>query len=91
MVVLDSDHTDQNVIQEMETYGPLVTPGYYMVVCDSNLGGNPIHNAVVKGPGPMKAIMRFMASNTDFEMDMARSEKFYMTFFPNGWLKKKVK
>lgn len=88
MVVLDSDHTDQNVLTEMESYGPLVSGGCYMVVCDTNLGGNPIHNMSVKGPGPMKAIEKYFEKHSDFEVDLNR-EKFYMTFFPNGWLRKK--
>jgi cephalosporin hydroxylase len=87
MVVLDSDHSTENVLSEMRLYGPLVTPGCYMVVCDSNLGGNPIENLEI-GSGPMKAIRIFMKENDKFGIDTER-EKFYFTFFPSGWLRKK--
>ena len=35
MVSLDSDHTPDHVLKEMELYGPLVTPGCWMVVQDT--------------------------------------------------------
>lgn len=88
MVMLDSDHTDKNVLAEMEAYGQMVSSGCYMVVCDTNLGGNPVHNNSVKGPGPMKAVEKYFEKHHDFEIDQTK-EKFYMTFFPNGWLRKK--
>ena len=90
MVILDSDHSAENVLKEMTTFGPLVTPGCYMVVCDTNLGGNPIQNGAVPGPGPMGGLQQFLDKDKGrtFEIDKGR-EKFYMTFFPNGWLRKK--
>lgn len=89
MVVLDSDHTTENVMNEMRIYAPIVTPKCYMVVMDSNLGGNPIHIPEI-GPGPMTAVEQFMNGNEEFEIDRKR-EKFYFTFCPSGWLRKKEK
>ena len=37
MAILDSDHSTENVLKEMQIYSTLVTPGCYMVVMDSNL------------------------------------------------------
>ena len=88
MVILDSDHSMENVLAEMRVYGPIVTSGCYMVVNDTNLGGHPVESKYVPGPGPMGAVMEFMKENRDFEIDKSR-EKFLMTFFPNGWLKRK--
>jgi cephalosporin hydroxylase len=87
MVVLDSDHTTENVSNEMRIYAPMVTPGCYMVVMDSNLGGHPIDIPEI-GPGPMLAIEQFMKTHDEFEIDRSK-EKFYFTFAPSGWLKKK--
>jgi cephalosporin hydroxylase len=42
------------------------------------------------GPGPMTAIEQFMKGNSEFEIDKAR-EKFYFTFCPSGWLRRKEK
>jgi cephalosporin hydroxylase len=89
MVVLDSDHSTENVLSELRIYAPIVTLGCYLVVMDSNLGGNPIHIPEI-GPGPMTAIEQFMKGNSEFEIDKSR-EKFYFTFCPNGWLRKKEK
>ena len=88
MVVLDSDHRTENVLKEMQIYSTIVTPGCYMVVMDSNLGGNPINLPEI-GPGPMKAIEAFLKLDDRFEIDITK-EKFYFTFCPNGWLRRKV-
>ncbi|MEK6824002.1 MAG: CmcI family methyltransferase [Nanoarchaeota archaeon] len=39
------------------------------------------------GPGPMEAINEFFKKNKDFIVDKTK-EKLYMTFNPNGYLKK---
>jgi cephalosporin hydroxylase len=85
MVVLDSDHTDAHVTQELEAYGPLVTPGCYMVVEDTCLNGNPVLRRF--GPGPAEAVRRFLETDNSFEVDRGR-EKFKMTFNPGGYLRR---
>ena len=87
MVILDSDHSKENVLAEMNAYGPMVTRGCYMIVEDTNIGGNPIQVSEYPGPGPMAAVMEYMAKHKDFAIDKSR-EKFLLTFYPNGWLKK---
>jgi len=85
MVVLDSDHTKNHVLAELETYAPLVTQGGYLVVEAASVNGNtvlPDH-----GPGPMEAVEEFLAKNDNFFAD-ASKEKFYLTFNPKGYLKK---
>ncbi len=88
MVFLDSDHNTENVIEEMRLFSPFVTSDQYMIVCDSNVGGNPIHNPFVSSLGPMEAIRIFMGENDQFEIDRER-EKFFFTFCPSGFLRKK--
>ncbi len=89
MVFLDSDHSTENVLEEMRSFAPFVTPGQYMVVCDSNIGGNPVQNGYVQGPGPMAAIEQFMKENNEFEVDR-NCERFYFTFHPSGFLRRRV-
>lgn len=85
MVVLDSDHSMKHVLSELKTYSEFVTPGCYLIVEDSNVNGYPVIPQF--GPGPMEAIKSFISGNANFEIDFGK-EKFYMTFNPNGFLKK---
>src|SRR5829696_3632865 len=64
---------------------PLVTPGSYLVVEDTNVNGHPVYEAF--GPGPMEAVQDFLKERDDFEVDRSR-EKFLFTFNPGGWLRK---
>jgi cephalosporin hydroxylase len=84
MVILDSDHTEPHVRRELELYSPLVTPGSYLVVEDTNVNGHPVFPDF--GPGPMEAVVDFLASTDDFEVD-PDMERHLMSFNPNGWLR----
>lgn len=83
MVILDSDHRAPHVLAEMRLYGPLVSPGNYMIVEDTNLNGHPVARGY--GPGPMEAVEEFLVEDDSFVVDHDR-ERFYLTFNPNGYL-----
>ena len=85
MVVLDSDHSQAHVARELELYSPLVTPGCYLVVEDTDVNGHPVNFS--HGPGPMEALNEFLPAHPEFVADSSR-EKFMVTFFPRGWLKR---
>lgn len=85
MVILDSDHSKEHVIKEMEMLNKYVTKNSYMIVEDSDVNGFPVRPDF--GPGPMEAIQEYMAKYDDFIMIKAR-EKFFMTQNPCGFLKK---
>src|SRR5215203_3701979 len=86
LVILDSGHARKHVLAELRAYAPLVTPGSYLVVEDTNLNGHPVYEAF--GPGPMEAVQDFLKERDDFEVDRSR-EKFLFTFNPGGWLRKR--
>lgn len=85
LVVLDSDHRRDHVLAELRAYAPLVTPGSYLVVEDTNVNGHPVYEH--HGPGPMEAVEDFLKETDRFAVDRTR-EKFLLTFNPGGWLKK---
>jgi cephalosporin hydroxylase len=85
LVTLDSLHTREHVLKEMETYSKLVTPGSYLVVQDTSINGNPVYTGF--GPGPHEAVQEFLRTHDNFVVDRSR-EKFLLTFYPGGWLKR---
>jgi len=85
MVVLDSDHSMQNVLDELTAYSPFVTPGDYLVVEDTNVNGHPVLPR--HGPGPFEAVRRFLSEHREFQSD-AIGEKFLLTQNPGGWLRR---
>ena len=87
IVILDSDHTMDHVLKEMEIYGEIVTPDSYMIVEDTCANGHPV--LPEWGPGPMEAVEAFLQKDDRFTMDRSR-EKFMLTFNPSGYLKKKA-
>ncbi|MGH9675017.1 MAG: CmcI family methyltransferase [Bryobacteraceae bacterium] len=85
IVFLDSDHRAPHVAEEIRLYAPLVTPGSYLIVEDTQFNGHPVLPKF--GPGPREAVDGFLGSNRDLEPDRSR-EKFGMTFNPRGYLKR---
>ena len=83
MVILDSDHSREHVLRELELYAPLVSKGCYLVVEDTNVNGHPVVPGF--GPGPMEALNEFLSGSNDFEVDRSR-EKLMLTFNPCGYL-----
>jgi cephalosporin hydroxylase len=86
MVILDSDHSRDHVLDEMRIYADMVTPGQYMIVEDTNVNGHPALPEF--GPGPMEALDTYLKENHAFEIDAGR-EKLFMTFNPRGYLIKR--
>lgn len=85
LVTLDSLHTRDHVLKEMEIYSKIVTPGSYLVVQDTNINGNPVYPSF--GPGPHEAVQQFLQTHDNFVVDRSR-ENFLLTFYPGGWLKR---
>jgi cephalosporin hydroxylase len=85
MVLLDSDHSRDHVLEELRAYGPLVTEGCYLIVEDTNINGHPV--ARHWGAGPMEAIDAYLAEGAPFAVDRDR-EKFMLTFNPRGFLRR---
>ncbi len=84
LVIEDSSHSYENTLAVLQTYGPLVTLGSYLIIEDSNC-----HHGVDIGPcpGPYEAVEQFLRETDDFEVDRSR-ESFFITWNPRGYLKR---
>jgi len=78
MVVLDSDHHPYHVRCEIESYGPLVTPGCYMVVEDGIVRYLP-------SPGPLDAIELLLVGDPLWTRDWEVEDMYSVTMHPAGW------
>lgn len=86
MVVLDSNHHRDHVMDEMRRYSPLVTPSSYMIVEDTNINSwRPVDR---RRPGPLEAVHDYLAQDDSFEIDRSW-EKFFVTFNPSGFLRRR--
>ncbi len=85
MVVLDSDHSKEHVLDELRIYGEMVTEESYLIVEDTNVNGHPVFQ--LHGPGPWEAVEQFLRETDCFVADGER-EKFFVTFNPKGYLRK---
>ena len=86
LVILDSLHTKDHVLKEMELYGRLVSPGSYLIVEDTDINGHPVMPNY--GPGPHEAVVEYQKNHPgEFVIDKSR-EKMGFTCFPDGFLKR---
>lgn len=92
MVVLDSNHTHDHVLQELRLYAPFVTEGGYLVVFDTLVEDLPAHLAGDRpwGPGnnPKTAVHAFLAESPEFSIDASVQDKLLITAAPDGYLKR---
>lgn len=87
MVILDSDHTESHVAKELECYAPLVSSGSFILVQDGLIDLLPMMQSA--RPGPLPAIVKFLDTHSDFEVDTSRNERFLITHHPQGWLRRR--
>jgi cephalosporin hydroxylase len=91
MVVLDSFHTHEHVMNELRLYSPFVGKEFYLICCDTIVEDIPEqkHRQRPWGPGnnPKTAMRQFMKENGRFETDQNINNKLLMTCNPDGYLK----
>lgn len=92
LVVLDSNHTHDHVLRELELYAPLVTIGSYCVVFDTVVEDMPPGSFPDRpwgrGNNPKTAVHAFLEGDSRFEIDAAVHEKLLITVAPDGYLKR---
>ncbi len=91
LVCLDSLHTHDHVLNELELYSPLVTKGSYLVVFDTIVEDMPkgfySDRPWDKGNNPKTAVWEFLKTNNRFEIDKEIDSKLLITDNPDGYLK----
>jgi cephalosporin hydroxylase len=92
MVCLDSNHTHQHVLAELQAYAPLVSPGSYCVVFDTVVEHLPAETFRDRpwGPGnsPKSAVHEFLRMHPDFAVCETTEGKLLVTAAPGGYLQR---
>lgn len=91
LVILDSNHTHEHVLKELELYSPLVTKNSYLIVFDTVIEDMP-EDAFPNRPwgigdNPKTAVHEFLKNNQRFEIDKNIQHKLQITVAPDGYLK----
>ena len=91
LVILDSNHTHEHVLQELELYSPLVRAGSYIVVFDTVIEDMPAETFSERpwgvGDNPKTAVHEFLRRNDRFEVDRDLQGKLLITVAPDGYLR----
>lgn len=91
MVILDSNHTHEHVLQELKLYSPLVTPNSYLIVMDTVIEHMPENTYSNRDWGqrnnPQTAVHEFLKDNSRFIIDQSIQNKLLITVAPDGYLK----
>lgn len=92
LVCLDSNHTHDHVLKELELYAPLVTVGSYLVVFDTGIEDLPADACLDRpwGPGnnPKTAVREFLKTHDQFTVDKDIEAKILLTAAPDGYLRR---
>ncbi|MBX7190663.1 MAG: cephalosporin hydroxylase family protein [Sandaracinaceae bacterium] len=93
MVFLDSLHTHDHVLRELELYAPLVSVGSYLVLPDTFIeyfprGYYSANRPWDVGNNPMTALRAWLPQHPEFEIDHARMDKLMITEAFDGYLRR---
>jgi cephalosporin hydroxylase len=91
LIILDSNHTHEHVLRELQLYSPLVTKDSYLVVFDTVIEDMPEdffpNRPWGKGNNPKTAVWEFLKTSNRFEIDKEIENKLLITVAPDGYLK----
>lgn len=92
LVCLDSNHTHEHVLAELEAYAPMVSVGSYCVVFDTVIENLPSDVYADRpwdvGDNPMTAMRNFLEKDPGFVIDHDIDAKVQVSVAPNGYLRR---
>jgi cephalosporin hydroxylase len=97
LILLDSNHSQTHVQAELEAYAPLISKGFYIVVCDGimqEVVGAPRSEPDWKWNNPQSAVHEFLACHPEFVLSYPQWEfneglvDQPITYWPNAWLRR---
>lgn len=91
LVILDSFHTHEHVLNELRAYSDFVGKDQYLICGDTIVEYIPkqLHRERPWGPGnnPATAVKEFLSGNTRFEVDSNIDRRLLFSCNPGGYLK----
>ncbi len=92
IVFLDSNHTHDHVLKELQAYSSLVSQNSYLVVFDTGIEDMPKGSYPDrpwdKGDNPKTAVWEFLNTNNSFEIDKDIDNRLMFSVAPDGYLKR---
>ncbi|WP_442597266.1 cephalosporin hydroxylase family protein [Parapusillimonas sp. JC17] len=93
LVFLDSNHTHEHVLAELNAYAGLVSPGSYCVVFDTFVEDMPDGHIWedrpwAKGNNPKTAVWEWLKFHPEFQIDKSIEDKLLVTSAPDGFLRR---
>lgn len=92
MVFLDSNHTHNHVLAELEAYAPLTSVGSYCIVYDTLIEDMPENHYPDrpwgKGDNPKTAVWKYLETHDEFQIDKHIDTKLQITVASDGFLKR---
>lgn len=92
LVCLDSNHTHEHVLAELEAYASLASINSYCIVYDGVVEDVPAELSIDRpwGPGdnPKTAVWEYLKSHSELEIDKSIQDKLLITVAPDGFLKR---
>lgn len=92
LVILDSNHTHDHVMAELNAYADLVSPGSYCIVYDTVIDDLPAGSFPERpwdvGNNPKTAVHEWLKTHPEFEIDKDIDNKLLISVAPDGYLKR---
>jgi hypothetical protein len=92
IVCLDSNHTCDHVLEELNAYAPLTSIGSYCIVFDTVIEDMPVNTFPDRpwnlGNNPKIAVHKYLKNHPEFVIDKQIENKLLITVAPDGYLKR---